>query len=91
MLYSSSGGSRPSRVPSEARRCEMARRPERRPSEVATTMATTKRTTVPTTTIDGLAVLSAINSSPPITAPNMTAPGGVWVTQRSGRPRPSGL
>ena len=41
-------------------------------------MATMKRITVPITRKMALAVLSAINSSPPITVPNMTAPRGVW-------------
>ena len=49
MLYSSSGGSRPSRVPSEASRWEMARRPERRPSRDAANPTTTHRATAPAT------------------------------------------
>ena len=36
MLYSSSGGSSPRRLPRAARRCAMARRPDRRPSRAAT-------------------------------------------------------
>ncbi len=49
MLYSSSGGFSPSRVPSAAKRWEMARRPERRPSRTAMNPTSTQSAAAPAT------------------------------------------
>ena len=92
MLYSSSGGSRPRRVPREARRCEMARRPERRPSRAATKPTSTQTATA--TAMKTISWVMAQIDLPGRTqrhAPNMTGLGRAGRTVGRGAPLTAGL
>ena len=88
MLYSSSGGSRPRRVPRADRRWEMARRPERRPISAATNPTSTQSGDGDDEEGDllGLAQVDVTRRTQRH-APNMTGPGPGLRTFRSAAAR----